>query len=378
MTTQPDRSSTPSRSSLGRTLGILAVAAAVLGALTEVGLRVDDYVRRGVPLLAVPSLEYDLILRDSLGPRGRPNGRFQKWQLNSAGFRSDEAALTARPGCTRVMTMGSSETFGLEESARKEYPAQLADSLAQHGCFQVLSAAIPGMGLRGLITYWERWASRYKPDVVVILANPMTYLGNDPPGYTPPIDAKLPPQLPPSFRPRALIRAKEVVHYPDMIQQRRVQRQLEMLTSGRPTTWFFSAAPSERVELYRRDLDSMIVSVRARGAEPVLIVHPMRFGPTFDAEDRALMAAWRTYTPRASSDVMIAFEAAAANAARDVGHARQVQLVDLASTMNGHRDWFTDFVHYSDTGAGVVAGGVGQGVRDAIAARGRAPNADKE
>src|SRR4051812_27483632 len=103
--------SSGSRFTLARMITVAFVAAIVAGALGEIGVRVDDYRREGVPLLASPSFD-DLIAHDTAGAHGTPYGRFHEFQLNSAGFRSSEAVLTPKPGCTRVIALGASETLG--------------------------------------------------------------------------------------------------------------------------------------------------------------------------------------------------------------------------------------------------------------------------
>jgi len=331
----------------------------------ETTARVDDLVRDGVPLAAVPDLNRDLVLHDSLGSRGRPYGRYQRWRLNSAGFRSDESALTPRPGCTRVMTLGSSETFGAGgEGPNKEYPAQLGDSLSRYGCYQVMNAAIVGTSIPGIIQLWNTWASRFRPDVVVILANPIFYLGDNAPAHAAPRAA--PAQVAAAWwTPRLIEKAHQVLHYPAFIQRRRIQHQLDALVAGRPSEWFYSSVPLDRLTQYGRDLDSLVAAVRSHGVEPVLAVYPMRFGDTLNSQDQDLLAAWRVFSPRAQPDVMLEFDHAAGDVVRALGRERKIRVVDLASTMNGHREWFDDFIHYTDAGAGVVAGAVGDAVRAA-------------
>src|SRR5258705_9529645 len=121
-------------------LRLTAVVCAVAG---EAMARVDDTVRSGTPLLASPSSD-DLTMRDSLGTRGRPFARFEKWKLNVEGFRSQEITQKPRPESTTVAVMGASETFGYAESPGKEYPAQLADSLNRAGCYEVINTAVVG------------------------------------------------------------------------------------------------------------------------------------------------------------------------------------------------------------------------------------------
>jgi len=346
----------------GRRAAFAVLLAAIFVVSAETTARIHDLARRGVPFLATPDLTHDLILRDSLGPRGRPNGRFERWQLNSAGFRSPESVLTPAPGCLRVMTLGSSETFGAEgESPGREYPAQLADSLAPHGCYQVMNAAIVGMSIPGMIRLWEVWASRYHPAVVVVLANPVFYLAEKPPASPQRMSGGA--ATGPPWAPRLLIRVRETFQYPAFIQRLRERRNMTTLTAGHPESWFFRSLPVDRLEQYRHDLDSLTTALRARGAEPVLAVYPTRFGEAPSEQDADLMAAWRQFTPRAKPEVMLAFVTSAADVVRDLGRRREVAVVDLASSVTGRREFFSDFVHYTDAGASVVAGRVAGVVR---------------
>ena len=121
--------------SLAKRLTYAILFIGLLGVFGEIASRAYDYAYRGIPLSAAPNLERDLILVDSLGPRGKPNGSFRDWHLNSVGFRSSESVLTPRPGCVRVMTLGSSETFGAgSEGPGYEYPAQRSTRSPGRGC----------------------------------------------------------------------------------------------------------------------------------------------------------------------------------------------------------------------------------------------------
>ena len=248
-------------------------AALAAGLAGEFAARADDRLRDGVPMISAPELHYDLIIRDSLGSRGKPFGRYQRWALNSAGFRSDESTLVPRPGCTRVMTLGSSETFGVAgESPNKEYPAQLGDSLAPHGCYQVLNAGIVGLTLPGITQMWNVWGSRFDPQVAVILANPMVYLGDDPPARTVVGNGRSQPR-PPWWTPRLVEKAHQAIHYPEVIQRRRVQRQLDGLLQGHPPEWIFFIRSSRAARSISARI-STVWSPRAcaHGVKPVLVV----------------------------------------------------------------------------------------------------------
>jgi lysophospholipase L1-like esterase len=349
--------------SLARQLTLGFAVLAMIGGGAEAGARLDDYWRLGIPLLAAPGYD-DLITQDSLGGHGRPNGRYRDIRLNSGGFRSPESALAHTPGCVTVMTLGASETLGTGSGAPgNEYPAQLGDSLSTHGCYHVLNAGIVGISLPSLIPFWRSWGSRYHPDVVVVLTSPSLYLGEAPPrrpAQTPPKPAPAPPPARASLHleSRLFERVHTVIHYPDFIQEQRVQNHLRVLTAGRHSDWYFSSIPWDRLASYREDLDSLLASIRAAGVQPVLVAYPMRFGRALSVGDSALMAAWREFSPRTLPQAQLDFMWAARDTLLDLARRRNVPVVDLPPVLNGHADYFDDQVHYSALGAKKVAGAI--------------------
>ena len=340
----------------------LLAAVVVIGA--ELMSRVDDAVRSGTPLLASPSYT-DLTMQDSLGVRGRPFARYQKWKLNSAGFRSQEISFSPRPDCIRVAIMGASETFGYAESPGKEFPSQLADSLARGGCYEIMNTAVTGLPLTGQVQLWENWVSRFQPNVVVIYASPAFYLSNDPPEFASltrlgTVASAMTHSTRTAvgltgFSSRLLGRLKDRIDYPDFIQRRRVMTRIAKEVKGQRDDWFYKRVPHDRLELFRHHLDSLITDVRASGAMPVLVTHAMRFGDQLDTKDQDLLRSWRQFTPRATEKVLMGFELATAATVRDLARERKVPIADVAAAMNGRTKWFADFAHFNDEGAGVIA-----------------------
>jgi hypothetical protein len=228
----------------------LVVLALVCVLSAELAARVDDYLRYGIPLRAVPDENRDLLLRDSLGTRGRPHGRYRWWHLNAHGFRGPEMTLVPRPGCVRIVILGASETFGLYESPDMDYPAQLRSELAAHGCYEVVNAALPGASLHSMLALWRRWVSPFHPQIVVIYPNPSFYLGAEPPrapersGVTQRQQTETPPSW---WTPRLIDRAHRTFHYLDVIQRRRVAHWLAAELAGHDSAWPFRRVPTDRL-----------------------------------------------------------------------------------------------------------------------------------
>ena len=120
-----------------RGLGLIALFVFVL----ELGARLDDWIKLDVPLGAAYSHD-DLHIADSLGPHNRPNAQFEKWRINSHGFRGPEISME-KGDKTRVVVVGASEAFGLYESPGMEFVAQMQTMLdtKSPGDYQVINAA---------------------------------------------------------------------------------------------------------------------------------------------------------------------------------------------------------------------------------------------
>lgn len=335
-----------------------AAALAVVFVLTaETTARVVDRLRDGTPLAAVPDNDRDLTLFDGRSVRGRPAGQYQHWRLNAYGFRGPDRMTPVPDGRARVITLGGSETLGLYESDGKEYAAQLRDSLRGNG-IEVVNAGVANLSLRGTISLWTAWASRFRPTVVTIYAAPTFYLGDSLPdwrrrGLPSPEAPGAPP--PPRFALRLLGRVQEQTRGLTWLNHWRHARTLRGLTAARPPEWFFPAVPPDRIRAYSTDLDSLVTAVRAAGAVPVIVVPASPFSLPLRPGDAPNLSAALLRTPRARPEGVVRFTAAADDSVRGLAVRRGVPLVDLARDLSGNRALFADAVHYNDAGATAVA-----------------------
>src|SRR5262249_48889863 len=88
-----------------------------------------------------------------------------------------------------------------------------------------------------------------------------------------------------------------------------------------------------------------------------LMTHATGFTrPVADADLLALEG-WREIVRRPTTDVILDFEAAAADITRGVAAKTDVELVDVAEHLNGDKSAFAagDLVHFNDEGASRVA-----------------------
>ena len=356
---------------VGRAILYLALFALVF----EATCRIEDLIRYGTPLLSPYTSQTDLVLRDEFGARGRPGARFQKWVLNGLGTRGPEVPEQKGPRTLRVVTAGASETFGLYESPGLEYPRQLEDSLrasmSEMRCpggrlvdrVEVLNAALPGMSLPTVALDVRHRIARLQPDYIVYYPTPSQYLDELPPGSIPPRGRDADPRADPrrALYPRALPRLRSQLKtiLPDFVETWLRRREVARVLRERPAGWrFTSGIPADRIDQFERDLRSMVGTMRATGATPILATNSNAFvGPKRAPGD--VLIAWERFTPRATGSVILAFDSVAREIVRRVARDSAVAVADVERAVHTPAD-FADFLHFTDAGAARVAGTMAQ------------------
>ncbi len=347
----------------------VAVLAVFLFTL-ELTCRIEDWIRFRTPLLSPITSQADLLLHDRDGIRGRPNVSFRKWAMNAIGTRGPAASLEKPASTVRVVTVGASETFGMAESPGKEFPRQLEDTLnarLANRCraapplrFEVLNAALPGMSLPTVEQGVRSRVRRLGADFIILYPTPASYLNDEPPfpvrpdssgGSAHPSRVR---SLYPRFAGRVRDQVKAVLPEPVKTWMRR--RETNTYVRAKPSGWRFTSIPSDRLAQYDRDLRAVIGTIRSVGAVPVVSTHANAFmQPGFT--DRHLLAAWEKFYPRATGAVIVAFDSAAQGVTLDAASDSAVAVVDIARrvSVSSGAAVFSDFSHFTDEGAALVA-----------------------
>ena len=372
-----------------RTSALARVAAwgaliALFAFTLEATCRIEDWVRYRTPLFSPIISQSDLIVRDADGVHGRPNARFQKWVMNALGTRGPEASLVKRPGTQRVVAIGASETFGLYESPGKEYPRQLEDTLnrrlARDACtnpeaqrFEVLNAGMPGMSLPTIEQDVRNRVRRFGADFIVLYPTPAQYLTDDAPRPTPPDSARGAGDLSrvEMLHPRIVARLRNQLKdaLPEFVKTWMRRRETENHLAANPPGWRFTSVPAERLTQYEADLRSLIGAVRSTGAVPVVATHANAFMQR-GFNDRDLLLAWERFYPRAPGRVIVAFDSAARAVTLRVAIDSSARVVDLAARLSSESgSVFSDFAHFTDRGAAIVADVLAPPILAAVEAR---------
>ncbi len=351
----------------------VACYALIVGLALEVTCRIDDWVRFGTPFLSPVGSELGLLVRDSVGMHARPSSQYQKYAINRLGLRGPEVSADKAPGTIRIISVGASETFGMFESPRREYPRQLEDSLRQwvqhRQCggspgggrggprFEVLNAAIFGMTLPTIEQDLRLRLASLHPNVVLVYPTPVQYLDNDVPRPAEP--SAQPTGLEIGFRLRSTERLRERVTQamPVWLRTRVLEHVIEDDARAHDPDWLFTHIPVDRLASYESDLRRLVGSVHRLGAVVILMTHANAFeaGQGTPAE----LAGWKRSYPRANGQVLVEFDSAAALVTAQVARDSGVALIDLASAVR-HRGpgttVFADYAHFTDLGAAYVAG----------------------
>lgn len=353
----------PSRVLRGLVLLLVALLA------MEGAARMEDRVRYGTPWFSPYRDQSELLVRQADGMHARPGARFQKWGINSLGFRGPEAPAQAAPGTLRVVTTGASETFGLYEAEGKEYPRQLQDSLEARlpelGCkrVEVLNAAMPGMSLPTVTQDVTLRLHRFAPQVVVYYPTPAQYLDDLPPKAAQPDSSGGPPSAiwKDAFLPRMSGRLREQAKglIPDRVQDYLRVRLVAQEVSTREAGWRFDEVPADRLRAFEADLRRLVGAVRMIGAEPVLATHANAFRSAREL-DPVLLHKWERFYPRAPGRIIVAFDEAAAIVTIRVAEDSAVALADLHSTIEP--GGFADYAHFDERGAASVAAALSESI----------------
>jgi len=323
----------------------------------EACARLDDYYVWDAPFFEVYSSNL-LRYEDEYGKRNRPNYKFEKWKINSHGFRGNDIDFVKPDGVKRVVILGASESFGLYESAGQEYPAQL-QSLSQNlnGDLEVINASSAGLSIPQMTKLFESFLIKYSPDIIVIYPTPTFYLDNERPksrrySTYPQMERKHF-----SLRLQRKIKQKLKTIMPAYLQTllRKFIIQKELYKLDKTTIW--NKPPEDRLMYFNEDISVLIESIKVSGGVPVLMTHAHRFPHFSDLSksDKYILTSWRRFFPRATEHCLLDFESAINREIMKISKSEKVSVIKLASQLTGKSDLFRDFSHFNDVGSEKVS-----------------------
>jgi lysophospholipase L1-like esterase len=328
--------------------------AVMLGAATlELCARIDDWHTHDAPLTGY--FDIDTIYEfDELGRRGKPNARFQKWKLNSLGFRGPDL----EPGKLTVAVLGASETFGLYESEDNEFPRQLERLLQQRlgEAVQVANVSYAGMSVGQALIRLDETLEAVDPKLLIVYPSVAAYVD-------PPRQWRLGRDVErgPLARLRIAARVRELLKrlIPAALQTAVRDWQARRAVAPEDT---IARIPQAHVERFAQELNTLIDRSMARGVDVVLATHATRFGDSVRPEERGHLIDWRKFYPQLAEAGFLDMENRLNEVIRSTARQRGLILVDAAAKIEPGGQNFVEFVHFTDRGAGRMAEILADGV----------------
>jgi hypothetical protein len=333
----------------------LALWAVLFAVTLEVCARVDDTISYGASFWGRFDTS-NLYMYDRLGKRGKPYAKYQKWKLNSLGYRGPDL----QAGKFRIACVGSSETFGLYETEDNEWPRQLERELnrrANQPDFEVVNTAYAGMSIATSVTRIPEVMQKVQPKIVLIYPSVANYF------WLPevrPYSGKPPAE--PKFKLRMISRIERLLedNLPQAVQNG--IRRIQMERAVRGFSQIIDRLPDENVQRFRKDMKELVHRIRSYGAEPVLITHATRFGSQVQPFERPFLTSWRRFYPMLKEDAFLDAELRMSQAMRELAANEKVMLIDAARQMPPGKRYFVEFVHFTDEGAHTLAKIVADGL----------------
>jgi len=353
-----------------RHVGVWVLSAVVFVLTLEASLRVEDWLRWDAPLVGVYSHDA-LFIADSIGWHPRPGAKFEKWSINSSGFRGPEISRDRTPGVIRVAVLGSSETFGQAESSGSEFPRALERELNRRGStrFEVINAGIPGMSVARMADYWGGWVKGFDPDVVLVYPSPSFYLGIEAPSDSLEVVSSANVEARDALRLIPDGRAVVTGFLPPSVQGMLKQYLIERVVAGEPDGWLWTEPPQDRLRLYARHNAELVSVLQADGVAVVLATHADAIDLPLDDTERVLLTGWRKFHPRALPEVILDFEVAGNQVLAELGQREGVAVVRLDHLIPADKALFSDNEHFTDAGAQAVAAALVDAVYTAAVSR---------
>jgi len=335
---------------------IVRVVLAILafGLTLELCARVDDFLRYRAPFWS--NYTYDsMFTTDALGRTGKPYASFRDYRLNSLGFRGPEV----RPGGTRVVCIGASETFGLYEDPGQEFPRQIEYDLNAKSPsmqFQVVNAGLVGQTIRTAAVRIPQYVQELHPQFAVIYPTPANYI------WLPWIQEApaAQPAAQPKFELRSVDKIRDAIKrlspsiLLDYLRRKDIDR--EASSFGKP----MERVSDESVNALRSDLSDMIDALGQHGVTPVLVTHANRFGPTLSKKDSEELTAWRRFYPMLTEEGFLDMDRRMNVAIRTLAAEKHVALVDGAAVVPPGDEYFGDAIHFTTKGSSLLASAIAE------------------
>lgn len=336
-------------------------------------------------LLPVEFSEQRLVRDGVLGWKNRPNWRCERFSINSRGFIGEEFAPRKQPGVTRIFCLGDSCVAG-DYLARyaDSFPCQLAAALertqetgaAAKGSppkrFEVINAAVGGYSSDQGLRWLRGEIVRYQPDFVTVSFGWNDHWLARVGGSDKQVSGSA------TERARAALSSSKLFQLVlKAYQSCRRKRNMPHLEQVEPASVVVPANVRVPPEDFRTNLAEIVDTVRAIGAEAILMTTPnyLELAPSGKRRElAAVFGSWET------AEKLVQLHDRYNQLVKEVAAARRAPLVDGTELFRAREDVVSlferppgDFVHPSPAGFQILAEAVARTIRANAGKHGASP-----
>lgn len=319
------------------------------------------------------NLFFSIVAMDGDGiPHNIPNARYQKWKINSLGFRGEEMHFEKKEGQIRVVCFGASETLGFYESEGMEWPSQLSHMMKdQYPGVEIINVSVMGLRQRQRKAYIEKYVLPLKPDILVMNQHLMldhikvAVRGVEIPFVSRPVNVEiknysaghlLVNRLLSDFRNKILYQLlpERLLSSYRMWKQRKMIRALEKknLRNQKP----LDQVPEEFILKYEQDLSSFIGFLKENNIVPVMVAYPSLITSANKESYKEILTNVRlTFIIEISENAVVDAMLELRNLIKRTAQRENVVCVDMYNLIPRTLDYYVDDFHYTDKGAEVYA-----------------------
>ena len=344
-------------------IGIFAI-------VLEISARIDDKMTYNAPFWGKYNYSV-LIADDQKGIRHNVrNARFEKWKINSLGFRGREIEPIKSGKSIRIVCFGASETFGLFEDPGKEWPAQLAKMLEMNfPDVEVVNASVVGLNSQKRKDYLRKYVLWLKPDVMIIYQGFFDYAAGldllrekekKGAGDAGREKGRIIEKISSSIR--IIPKIKETLKrcIPEKISGKikvwRIKRQISEIERGRLGDGKArDGVPEGNILRFEKDFEDLILYLKRKDIVPILSTYPTLVTDSNKDKYKLISMDHRRFFIQLSEQGLIDATRKLNEAIARVAEKESCLFVDNNGLIIKTDEYFGDYVHYTNRGAGIIA-----------------------
>jgi lysophospholipase L1-like esterase len=325
-------------------IGTIVFTLVIFFLLVEGCTRVID-LGRGNPLFGAN--EKSVLFQDHpyLIKVPRPDAEFEKYHVNSRGFRGAEFDLPKPPGTIRLLTLGGSGTWDPRNEDDETWSAQLQRMLNERAGegvrYEVVNGGVPGYNSAESLMNFVWRGAHVDPDGVLVYQGYNDFKPNREPGFEPDYS---------HFRDRDTSMMRRLIQ---------TSRFLYYCTrwiapQGRHENAYDEVTPPG-VEAFTRNLRDIAVLARDRGIVPLLSTYGMSVTEENQRKHPGKLAGLARHLPQLTVAGTIDAHREYNRAVEELGKRVGVPVADVAAAVPQDFEHFGDHCHYTNRGARLVA-----------------------